>query len=125
MLKQAKILGVAPQLVVHDVVKTAEYYRDVLGFTILGFFHDSPVYSMVSRDGIEIHFGKADGDVLNLVQHVRKDGVDVIMWVDDIDALLDELKSKQANVGEGIIQRSYGREFIITDCNGYTVAVVS
>jgi hypothetical protein len=123
MGKQAKILGAAPQLVVHDVVRTAEYYRDVLGLKNLGFFYEPPVYSMVSRDGAEIHFGKADGSSLGHVQQVRKDGVDVIMWVDDIDALFEELKVKQANV-EGIFTRSYGREIIIRDCNEYSIAVI-
>jgi hypothetical protein len=40
---------IVPQFVVPDVVRTAEYYRDVLGFTILGYFLDPPVYAMVRR----------------------------------------------------------------------------
>jgi catechol-2,3-dioxygenase len=38
MAQKAKPLGIAPQLVVKDVVQTAEYYRDVLGFSVLGYF---------------------------------------------------------------------------------------
>ena len=56
----AKLNKVAPQFVVVDVVKTAEYYRDSLGFNILGFFSTPPVFAMVERDGVELHFGKAD-----------------------------------------------------------------
>lgn len=52
---------IATQFVVEDVVATAEYYRDVLGFEILGYFADPPVYAMVARGGVEMHFGKADG----------------------------------------------------------------
>jgi hypothetical protein len=41
---------------VPDVVTAAEYYRDVLGFRILGYFLDPPVYAIVARDSVEIHF---------------------------------------------------------------------
>jgi catechol 2,3-dioxygenase-like lactoylglutathione lyase family enzyme len=43
-MKKAKLLAIAPQLVVRDVVKTSEYYRDVLGFRIINYFLDPPVY---------------------------------------------------------------------------------
>jgi catechol 2,3-dioxygenase-like lactoylglutathione lyase family enzyme len=35
---------------VPDVVATAEFYRDKLGFELLGYFLDPPVYAMVRRD---------------------------------------------------------------------------
>ena len=38
-----KLTGIAPQFVVPNVVGTAEYYRDKLGFEILGFFAEPPV----------------------------------------------------------------------------------
>jgi hypothetical protein len=60
MSNTAKIIGTAPQLVVEDVIKTAEYYRDKLGFAIIDYFLDPPVYAMVHRDGFQIHFGKSD-----------------------------------------------------------------
>jgi hypothetical protein len=44
--------GIAPQLVVPNVVATAEYYRDVLGFVINGYYLDPPVYTIVERNGI-------------------------------------------------------------------------
>jgi hypothetical protein len=50
---------ISPQFVVPDVVAAAEYYRDVLGFLIRGYFLDPPIYAIVARDSIKIHFGKA------------------------------------------------------------------
>ncbi len=38
---------ISPQFVVPDVVAAAEYYRSVLGFRILGYFLDPPVYAIV------------------------------------------------------------------------------
>jgi catechol 2,3-dioxygenase-like lactoylglutathione lyase family enzyme len=36
---------VSPQFIVPDVTSAAEYYRDVLGFRILGYFQDPPVFA--------------------------------------------------------------------------------
>ncbi len=40
---------ISPQFVVPDVVVAAEYYRDVLGFGIRGYFLDPPIYAIVAR----------------------------------------------------------------------------
>ena len=34
----SRLLGIAPYFLVRDVVKAAEYYRDVLGFTVRRYF---------------------------------------------------------------------------------------
>jgi hypothetical protein len=96
----------APQPVAPDVVKTAEFYRDELGFKILGYFFDPPVYAMVSRDGAEIHFGKAYADAVQVNESVRKGlGTDVYIWVSDIDQLFGELSSRKVELVEGPIER--------------------
>lgn len=122
---KARLKAVAPQLLVNDVVKTAEYYRDTLGFRIIGYAADPPVFAMVGRDDIEIHFGKMDepGNT-RPVREIRCEGVDAILWVDDIDSLFNEFKQNKVNVIEGIVQRPYGREIVIEDCNGYQLAIV-
>src|ERR1700759_385099 len=93
-----KLIGIAPQIIVKNVVKTAEYYRDVLGFTIIGYFLDPPVYAMVERDGFQIHFGKADGEQIHHNHDVRKIGYDFIIWVPEIDSFYDEVKSRHAAI---------------------------
>jgi catechol 2,3-dioxygenase-like lactoylglutathione lyase family enzyme len=119
--KKAVLKSVAPQLVVPDVVKAAEYYRDVLGFAILGYFAEPPVYAIVQRDGVEIHFGKAEnGGISN--QKVRSGSFDLYIWVTDIDAIFDELKAAGADVVEGPVKRVYdSTEVVVRDCNGYSL----
>mgnify|MGYP006287875967 CR=1 FL=1 len=49
-----------PHFLIADVRRAAEYYRDRLGFRIIGhFFEEPPVFGMVDRDGAEIHLRKA------------------------------------------------------------------
>lgn len=124
MTKRAKLIGIAPQLVVEDVVVTAAYYRDVLGFNIINYFLDPPVYAMVERDGFQVHFGRSDTGATNPNEAQRKGTPDLIIWVPEIDAFFEELVSRNADIVEGIVKRVYGsREFVIRDCNGYKILV--
>ena len=118
----AKFKRVAPQIVVPDVVTTAEWYRDKLGFTVLGYFADPPVYAMVERDDVEIHFGKADeGAQVQVNETLRKGlGNDLYIWVSDIDVLYQELLGRGVDVVEGPVKRIYeSTEVVIRDCNGF------
>ncbi|HKP67750.1 MAG TPA: VOC family protein [Pyrinomonadaceae bacterium] len=111
----------APQFVVPDVVRTAEYYRDELGFSILGYFAEPPVFAMVERDDVEIHFGKSDSGQVQVNESVRTGlGTDVYIWVDDIDELFRELSSRNVEIVEGPVKRVYNCiEVTIRDINGF------
>ncbi len=121
-MQKPTAIGIAPQLLVPDVVKTAEYYRDVLGFGIIGYAAEPPVYAMVQRDGMQIHFAKAESFTTN--EHYRKSTTDFILWVPEIDAFYEELKASGADIVQEIMLRPYGsREFIVRDCNGYKILI--
>jgi catechol 2,3-dioxygenase-like lactoylglutathione lyase family enzyme len=113
--------GIAPQFVVPDVVATAEFYRDKLGFELLGYFLDPPVYAMVRRDSAEIHFGKADGDHIQINESVRKGmGTDAYIFVTDVNALYEEFHDKGVEVIDGPVKRIYDcTEITVKDCNGF------
>jgi len=118
-MKRAELKSIAPQLVVADVVATAEYYRDVLGFEILGYFAEPPVYSIVGRDGVEIHFGKAE-QAGTSNSAVRSGSFDVYIWVDDIDAIFEEFTASSAEILEGPVKRIYESiEVVVKDVNGF------
>jgi hypothetical protein len=121
MESHVQLKSVAPQFVVPDVVGPAEFYRDQLGFTILGYFADPPVFAMVARDGVEIHFGKADGANLQVNETVRKGlGTDAYIWVSDINALFEELSGREVEIVEGPVKRIYEcTEVVIKDCKGF------
>ncbi len=98
---------IAPSFVVADPVATAEYYRDVLGFEILGYFAEPPVFAMVARGGVEIHFGKADAEPQRSNLELRKISSDAYVWVDDVDTLFEELTASGADIIEGPTLRIY------------------
>ena len=118
----AKLRKAAPTFVVPDVVATAEYYRDKMGFTILGFFAEPPVFAMIARDEVELHFGTIDdGAEMQFNEKLRKGlGSDVYIFVDDVHALYDEFRSRGAEITEGPIKRIYNcTEITVKDCNGF------
>ena len=123
MTFKSEFLQLAPQLVVADVVKTAEYYRDVLGFKILGYWHDPPVFAIIGRDGVELQLGLADK--LNQVQTSntvhRTEGLDFYIRVSDAESLHTELALK-TKIQEPLCKQDYGMlEFAIKDCNGFKI----
>ena len=121
MKTRSKLTGIAPQFVVPDVVGTAEFYREKLGFELLGYFADPPVYAMVRRDNAEVHFGKADSERIQINETVRKGlGTDAYIFVSDVNALYEEFVERGVQIVEGPIKRIYNcTEITIKDCNGF------
>ena len=119
--KPVRFKKIATQFVVEDVIATAEYYQKVLGFELLGYFADPPVYAMLARDGVEMHFGKADGRSADesSIQY-RRVGFDAYIWVDDIQGLFEELTASGAKILDGPVKREYeSTEIEVEDCNGF------
>ena len=121
MSSSVTLKNVAPQFVVPDVVRTAQYYRDQLGFTVLSYFGEPAVYAMVARDNVEIHFGKADDGNVQLNESLRRgSGNDAYIWVSDVQALYDELSTRDVEIIEGPVKRIYeSTEVLIRDCDGH------
>jgi hypothetical protein len=76
---------------------------------------------MDSRDGVEIHFGKADGDEIQVNESIRRGlGSDAYIWVSDIEKLFEELSARNVEIVEGPVKRIYESvEVVIKDCNGF------
>lgn len=118
--KRVEFKLIAPSFVVRDVVATAEYYRDVLGFEILGYFNEPPVFAMVGRGGVEIHFGKADAEPQRSNIELRRISCDAYIWVDDVEALFKEYTASGADIIAAPTLRVYDcLEMEVRDCNGF------
>jgi predicted enzyme related to lactoylglutathione lyase len=78
---------------------------------------------MVERDEFQIHFGKSGTDLIQANENIRKDTTDLVIWVPEINDFFEKLQSNSADIVQGILQRSYGREFIIRDCDGHKILI--
>ena len=122
MTNQLQFQSIAPQFTVPDVVTTAKYYSDVLGFETRGFFGEPPVFTMVARGLVEIFFNQDPNSAGK--PRVRAAGAyDAYIHMSGVDALFTELQSQGARILEGPSDRVYGmREIVIEDCNGLRLA---
>ena len=118
--------SIAPYFLVDDVVSSANYYRDKLGFEYERFWGEPPAFCMVSRNSVVIMLScvAAKGVARPNGRAVpeAEDAWDAYVWVDDADALFAEFQSKGVTIARVICDQPYGcRDFDIEDCNGYRV----
>jgi predicted enzyme related to lactoylglutathione lyase len=115
--------SIAPYCVVDDVVATATYYRDQLGFTYERLWGDPPRFCMVFRNGIVIMLAQLEtGGAMRPNRLVDPEGGawDAYVWIDDADALHAEFVAKGVKIARGLCDQPYGcRDFDVEDCNGY------
>jgi len=117
-------VAIAPLFMVRDVVASAAYYGDVLGFAHEGLWGEPPSFCMPMRDEMTIMLKQADDP-----GRIRPNGAggcewDAYVWVRDADALFAEVSAKGARIVYGLVdQAEYGnREFAVADLDGYVIA---
>jgi predicted enzyme related to lactoylglutathione lyase len=114
---------IAPYFIVDDVVTSANYYRDKLGFHYERFWGEPPCFCMVQRDGIVIMLSQLEKTgVMRPNSAVDPEGGawDAYIWIESADLLYAEFKSKGVTIARDICDQPYNcRDFDIEDCNGY------
>jgi uncharacterized glyoxalase superfamily protein PhnB len=114
---------IAPYFLVDDVVASANYYRDKLGFQYDRFWGEPPCFAMVYRNGVVIMLScvaKTGIARPNRLADPEGEAWDAYIWVDNADALFAEFIAKGVKIARGICDQPYGcRDFDVEDCNGY------
>jgi predicted enzyme related to lactoylglutathione lyase len=122
---QSSPWSVAPYFIVDDVVATANFYRDKLGFRYERFWGEPPCFAMVYRRGVTIMLKQLETPGLmhpNCIADPEDGAWDAYIWVENADALYKEFQSKGVTIARPICDQPYGcRDFDIADCNGYTL----
>jgi len=106
----ASLVGSATVFVVQDVLRSVEHYRDVLGFHTEFTYGQPTFYAGVERDNVLIHLQAAS-------ETKRQPGHGAInVFVTDVDALYQELKSRGARTLHEPKDYPYGmRDFDVND----------
>jgi uncharacterized glyoxalase superfamily protein PhnB len=112
-LPTATLSSAATLFVVQDVLRSVEHYHDALGFRTEFTYGEPTFYAGVERDGVVIHLQAGD--------HTRRlpgHGA-VNIFVTDVDALYQELKSRGAIILSEPKDYPYGmRDFDVNDLDG-------
>lgn len=108
-----------------DLVRTTEYYRDVLGFQIAGYWdgesvslapNSPPVFAIVWRDNVRVFFSLADQSEVQTGR--SQDAPAAYFQIVGVDELAPELRERGAEIIHGPEDRVYQqRELVVKDCN--------
>jgi catechol 2,3-dioxygenase-like lactoylglutathione lyase family enzyme len=110
---------ISPMLAAADMEETLAFYHDVLGFTPM---MKSAGYAIVERDGLTIHFMKAESEE---VMRCVRGHTEIYIEVSNIASLWEHVKIfKDRYPSRDLFDRDYGMtEFHINDPNGCLVFV--
>ncbi len=126
-MKRAVLDNIAPVFVSADVRRTAEYYRDVLGFELVENYKNAEPFATLYRDSVEIVVVQAArGEVESNAQRYGA-GFDVYLDPEElagVDLMYEELRGKGASIGAAPAMTPYGSyEFVLEDIDGRRIGI--
>jgi uncharacterized glyoxalase superfamily protein PhnB len=108
----------ATVLLVEDVARSLDYYRDALGFDVDVYAPLPEDYGFARRDDCYVHLARSQTRRAGAV-----DLFDAYFYVDDVDELHAELAERGADVVQEPVEQNYGlRELRVRDPDGYVLA---
>ena len=126
-MERAKLDNVAPILVSSGVRRTAEYYRDVLGFEAVEHYESPEPFIALYRDSVELVVVQAArGEVES---NAARYGAGYDAYLDPenvagVDLLYDELRGKGARILAAPAMTPYGTyEFVLEDVDGRRIGI--
>mgnify|MGYP002622688802 CR=1 FL=1 len=123
MKSSAKLTGSAPILLVSDVSRSIEHYRDKLGFDVVNTFEEPPTFAIMQRDNMFIMFAGAKAECIIPNWKIRKATSNVYFWTDDVESLYKEYIENGATIDWNLYTAPYGvKEFGINDPDSYDIA---
>jgi catechol 2,3-dioxygenase-like lactoylglutathione lyase family enzyme len=107
------MVGAATVFVVDDIAKSADYYRDALGFTVTLQYGNPIFYACLCRDEVTLH-------LLSARETKRLPGNGgICVFVRDVDGIHAELAARGANIIKPPQDYDYGmRDFDVVDLDG-------
>jgi predicted enzyme related to lactoylglutathione lyase len=115
-----KIQSMSPQFLVTDLDRSIEFYTKKLGFEIDFRYED--FYCGITKDGCSIHLKLVDATIGERENRKNNGHLDITFSVEKIDGLYEYVKSTSVEVIQPIRDMPYGREFYISDPDGYIIA---
>lgn len=123
-MNRHKITGSASVLLVSNVVNSAEWYRDKLGFSFEKYWGDPPSFCILERDGYRLMISQVN-DKLEIKPNwkIVDKMWNVYFWVNDAESMYKELKDRGAIIDYELYTTLYNvKEFGVIDPDGYDIA---
>jgi catechol 2,3-dioxygenase-like lactoylglutathione lyase family enzyme len=119
----AKLTGVSPVLLISDVERTVEYYRDRLGFRC-DVYGDPSDFVVAARDAATILLALCSDPARIVPNWQIVDNVwNAFIRVDDVESVYAEVQERGAPIDYTLYDAPSGfREFGVQDPDGYDIA---
>ena len=118
-----KIKKMSPQFLVADIDRSIDFYTKTLGFDIDFRYED--FYAGIIKDGCSIHLKSGKPSIEERKNKRNNEGLDISFSVDGIEDLYEELSNKRIEFVQPLRDMPYGKEFYITDPDGYIIAFLA
>jgi catechol 2,3-dioxygenase-like lactoylglutathione lyase family enzyme len=123
-MSTAVFLEAAPFLLVDDVVKSGEYWRDVLGFDLGRYFGNPPGFTIMRRNTARVMLRQVPATarpaaISNTAK--MREALDLYIWVSDVAAFAAELGERGADIVKPPELEDGRREMLVRDLNGYLI----
>ena len=119
-MEEIEFNNIAPYLIVADVVTSAEFYRDSLGFDFNQFWGEPPNFVILFRGSVQLMLSQ---DKTNAPQPLQNGEFDAYIWLNQgIDKLFYEYKQKKVEIVEPLETTFFQmQQFLIKDNSGYVL----
>jgi len=119
---KATIVGAEPQLLVTDIKRSCEFFREKLGFSLVFSYGKPPYYAQVGRDAARLNLRCVEPPVIESTVREREELLSVSMTVataDEIKLLFLEFQSAGVAFHQTLKKQPWGaRNFIVKDPDG-------
>jgi uncharacterized glyoxalase superfamily protein PhnB len=116
-----------PNIMVEDVNRTINFYKDLLGFELLANVPEEGqfAWAMLKRDGVEMMFQartSLEEEIPALKQREIGGALTLYIEVADVEELYTHLK-ESITIVQDMHTTFYGaQEFAVQDCNGFILS---
>jgi uncharacterized glyoxalase superfamily protein PhnB len=126
-LNRVRLANAAAVFVTPDVRRTADYYREVFGFSVVEHYDAEEAFAAIYRDDVEIILVQAEHGDFRPNRALYGAGYDLYIdpdTVQGVDALYGELKSAGARIAREPGLTAYGSyEFVVEDADGRSIGI--
>jgi predicted enzyme related to lactoylglutathione lyase len=112
----------SPLLLVADLDRSMAFYAEQLGFTIDFRYED--FYAGMVKDNFTIHFKCSEPDPAERENRKKNEDLDLVFAVSGIGELYDAMKGGPVIIVQPLREMPYGREFYISDPDGYIISFI-
>jgi catechol 2,3-dioxygenase-like lactoylglutathione lyase family enzyme len=119
---KAMIVSAESQLLVTDIKRSCEFFRDKLGFSLVFSYGKPPYYAQVGRDAARLNLRCVERPVIEAMVRDREELLSVSMTVataDEIKLLFLEFQSAGVAFHQTLKKQPWGtKNFIVKDRDG-------